>query len=163
MFSRQNAVLYAEKWWNKRNPNFYNFDELGGDCTNFVSQCLYFGGISMNTMKNGWFYFSLSHRSPSWTGVDEFFDFATNNNSFSGVRAKQTNINQVEIADVVQLKLIGEEEFHHTLLITDVIKNSDGDVTPKEVLIACHTYDAYMKPLEEYNFDKIRFLKILNN
>ena len=100
MFSREDTVLYAKKWWNKRNPSFYNFDAMGGDCTNFVSQCLYYGGISMNTKQYGWFYYSLNHRSPSWSGVDEFFNFATSNISNSGVVAKLSNINDVEIADV---------------------------------------------------------------
>ena len=31
---------YAQKWALSRNPAYYNFDDIGGDCTNFVSQCL---------------------------------------------------------------------------------------------------------------------------
>ena len=163
MFSREDTVLYAKKWWNKRNPSFYNFDAMGGDCTNFVSQCLYYGGISMNTKQYGWFYYSLNHRSPSWSGVDEFFNFATSNISNSGVVAKLSNINDVEIADVVQLKLNGEEEFHHTLIITDIVTSGKTEVELNDILIACHTYDAFMKPLGEYNISDIRFLKIMNN
>ena len=40
--NRLNAVNYAKKWALSRNPDFYNFDLLGGDCTNFISQCIYF-------------------------------------------------------------------------------------------------------------------------
>ena len=40
-YDRQAAVDYAHRWAYHRNPDFYNFDELGGDCTNFASQCLY--------------------------------------------------------------------------------------------------------------------------
>ena len=28
------------KWATRRNPKYYNFDKLGGDCTNFISQCI---------------------------------------------------------------------------------------------------------------------------
>ena len=42
-YDRQAAVAYAHRWAYLRNPAFYNFDKLGGDCTNFASQCLYAG------------------------------------------------------------------------------------------------------------------------
>ncbi len=40
-YNRENAVEYAKIWAYKRNPKYYNFDPVGGDCTSFVSQCLY--------------------------------------------------------------------------------------------------------------------------
>jgi len=60
-YNRQKAVDYAEKWWNKANhdcksdhdactPYSYwgsescGFKSHGGDCANFVSQCLLAGG-----------------------------------------------------------------------------------------------------------------------
>ena len=36
-YNRNAAIEYAKKWAYKRNPNYYNFDLNGGDCTNFVS------------------------------------------------------------------------------------------------------------------------------
>ena len=42
-YDRSAAVTYAHRWAFGRNPRYYNFDELGGDCTNFASQCLYAG------------------------------------------------------------------------------------------------------------------------
>lgn len=39
-YNRIAAVLYARRWGNARNPAYYNFDELGGDCTNFASQSM---------------------------------------------------------------------------------------------------------------------------
>ena len=69
-YDRQAAVEYAHRWAYHRNPDFYNFDELGGDCTNFASQCLYAGAGVMNyTPTFGWYYISADDRSPSWTGV----------------------------------------------------------------------------------------------
>ena len=41
-YNRTAAVDYARKWALKRNPAYYNFDSVGGDCTNFASQCCTF-------------------------------------------------------------------------------------------------------------------------
>ncbi len=57
----ENAVRYAGKWAYGRNPAFYDFDGLGGDCTNFISQCILAAGAPMNYTKDtGWYYVSLS-------------------------------------------------------------------------------------------------------
>ena len=178
MYSRQSAVEYAKKWWNKRNPNFYNFDDLGGDCTNFVNQCLYYGGITMLESPLGWFYKSLNYRSPSWAGVEEFFTFSLTNQNLKGVRAKQIFFNfdnyfkieenffMLDIGDVIQLNLMGEDRYHHTLLITKINKQnalfSNIYELSKNIFIACHTADAFDKCLADYLFADIRLLKILN-
>ena len=44
-YDRRAAVEYAHKWAFGRNPEFYDFSEIGGDCTNFASQCLYAGAV----------------------------------------------------------------------------------------------------------------------
>ena len=157
MYDRQKAIDYAYKWWNSRNPNFYNFDNLGGDCTNFVSQCLYAGGIEMNKNILGWYYINLNSRSPSWTGVEQFFEFATTNTSILGVKAKVITISDIEIGDVIQLMQYGER-FHHSLFVTKII----GEKKLNNIYITCHTRDSKDKNLSDYNFQKIRFLKILN-
>ncbi len=36
MYDREKAVAYAREWAFSRNPEYYIFDEIGGDCTNFV-------------------------------------------------------------------------------------------------------------------------------
>ena len=56
-YNRRAAVAYAHKWAYTRNPAFYDFSEIGGDCTNFASQCLYAGtGIMNFTPDFGWYY-----------------------------------------------------------------------------------------------------------
>ena len=159
MFDRKKEIQYAYEWWNKRNPQFYNFDEIGGDCTNFVSQCLYFGGIMMTNNTNfGWYYKNLSMRAYSWTGVEEFYNFAINNKSNFGPRCKLVTISEIEIGDIVQMLQIGDR-FHHNMIITKI----DGKPTINSIYITCHTNDAKDKRLSDYNYQKIRFLKILNN
>src|SRR5262252_5579825 len=41
------AAAYADTYWQNYNPAWPSFANSGGDCTNFVSQALYAGGINM--------------------------------------------------------------------------------------------------------------------
>ena len=46
-YNRKNVIEYAGKWAYGRNPQYYNFDNVGGDCTSFASQCIYAGSKIM--------------------------------------------------------------------------------------------------------------------
>ena len=37
-YNRELAVAYAHRWAYGRNPEFFDFQGIGGDCTNFASQ-----------------------------------------------------------------------------------------------------------------------------
>ena len=151
-YNRKLAVNYALKWAFKRNKDYYDFSFLGGDCTNFASQCLFAGSNVMNyTNTFGWYYNSINDRSPSWTGVNFFYKFLINNKS-TGPFAKETTINNLEIGDFIQLGDINNH-FYHTLIITSFKNN-----TP---IIAAHSIDALNKPLTQYSFQKIRYLHII--
>lgn len=69
-YDRIAAVRYAFKHWNNPNPDYGNFDEvgIGGDCANFVSQCLQAGGWPLD--------YRESARNEEWwyrrVGSDEF-------------------------------------------------------------------------------------------
>ncbi|MDO5151203.1 MAG: InlB B-repeat-containing protein [Oscillospiraceae bacterium] len=43
------AVAYAHKYWQNYNPSYPNCNPIGGDCCNFVSQCIYEGGIPQDS------------------------------------------------------------------------------------------------------------------
>ena len=47
-YDRSAAVLYAHQWAYGRNPAFYDYENVGGDCTNFASQCVFAGSGVMN-------------------------------------------------------------------------------------------------------------------
>lgn len=48
-YDRDAAVSYANDWAEDANPKYTNYIDQGGDCTNFVSQCLYAGGMSKSS------------------------------------------------------------------------------------------------------------------
>ena len=60
------AIEYAQKYAYDYNSDYKNYNSSGGDCANFVSQCLYAGGLAMT---DGWHYRnSGSDVTGSWTG-----------------------------------------------------------------------------------------------
>ncbi len=54
LYNRDVVAEYAYKWAFRRNPEYYNFDSIGGDCTNFVSQCIFAGAGVMNYTDTFW-------------------------------------------------------------------------------------------------------------
>jgi hypothetical protein len=48
------AVKYAKKYWQNYNPNYANYKNDGGDCANFVSQCMIAGGFSFKSCSVSW-------------------------------------------------------------------------------------------------------------
>lgn len=150
-YQRQSAVEYARKWAFGRNPAFYDFENLGGDCTNFASQCLYAGSGVMNyTPTFGWYYRSSYDRTPSWTGVQYLYQFLTQNKG-AGPFAIETNRSRMLPGDIIQL---GDQNgrFYHSPIVVAVEDN--------EIYVAAHSYDAYMRPLSTYIYDQARFLHI---
>lgn len=149
-YDRGSAVRYARRWALSRNPAYYNFEYLGGDCTNFISQCVYAGAGVMNyTPVYGWFYNSLNDRTASWSGVEYFYNFLVTNTSV-GPYAHVVGQNDVVAGDVIQLGR-ADGSFYHTLIVL---------TTEPEILVAAHTYDALDRPLSTYNYDVARFLHI---
>ncbi|MCC8022793.1 MAG: amidase domain-containing protein, partial [Clostridiales bacterium] len=119
-YQRDLAVAYAHEWALKRNPRYLDFNGIGGDCTNFISQCLYAGGAPMNYQKlNGWYYNSASDRAPAWTGVDYFYSFLMRNQSI-GPYAAEAAPEELEPGDVIQLSF-DAQRYAHTLLIVDIL------------------------------------------
>ena len=153
MYNREAVYEYAKKWAYGRNPKYYNFDSVGGDCTNFVSQCIFAGCKQMNyDRNNGWYYIDGNNKSPSWTGVEFLYSFLATNNNL-GPKGEETTIDKLGIGDVVQLSFNGQI-FSHSLI---VVKNGTN---VNNTLIAAHTYDIFGKSVSEYGFEKYRCIHI---
>ena len=84
-YNRFAAVNYAHRWAYGRNPMFYDYENIGGDCTNFASQCILAGGGVMNyTPTWGWYYINANEKAPAWTGVEYLYRFLVRKNSSIG-------------------------------------------------------------------------------
>ena len=53
------------------NPEYYNFNSVGGDCANYVSQCLYAGGLPQTAGAHSgydcWYFDTENNRADTWT------------------------------------------------------------------------------------------------
>jgi hypothetical protein len=151
-YARERAVLYARKYALVRNPLFFSFAGIGGNCTNFVSQCVLAGSCVMNyTPIYGWYYLSTNRRSASWTGVEFFYNFMIENVGVGPFGIEDT-LERAEVGDIIQLQ--NEDGiFYHTVIISEI---RDG-----EIYICANSNDALDKPLSEYDYANLRVIHIL--
>lgn len=155
-YNRLAAVQYAHKWAYGRNPAFYDYEQIGGDCTNFASQCVYAGSGIMNFEKDfGWYYIDPNNKAPAWTGVEYFSRFMTREDASVGPVAVDATISQLEPGDVVQLSFDGEK-WNHSPVVVRLLRQPA--LWPADVLIAAHSYDSDNRPLSTYDYQSIRFL-----
>lgn len=156
-YDRAKAVQYAHKWAYARNPAFLDFENLGGDCTNFASQCIYAGSGMMNyTSVYGWYYVNSYNRTASWTGVNYLYDFLVNNND-AGPFAEVVDASRAEPGDLAQVSFSDSRSFDHSPVIVKAGSPSDWN----DILVAAHTFDADYYKLMDFEPAYIRYLHIL--
>ncbi|MEN3004248.1 amidase domain-containing protein [Dehalobacterium formicoaceticum] len=133
-YNRQAAVAYAHRWWNSYNPDFRYFPV---DCTNYVSQVLYAGGLPMQyTGKQdaGWWYAANGAREDQWS-----FSWAVAHSlrwylaSQQGVlTAKVAAANELRPGDIICYDWDGDGVWQHNT----VVVGFNGDGRP---LVNAHT------------------------
>lgn len=132
------ASKYALKYALDYNTNYANFSSSGGDCTNFISQCLKSGGISQHVgtaySGNCWYYKTSTNRSSTWTGANEFRKYVTG--SSSKINMPASSWGSVTYGDIIQL--MSGSSAYHSLIVSGVAYGSSGR---SDLLICCHTSD----------------------
>lgn len=168
-YDREGAVNYARKYAGSLNSlNYYYFsedEELGGDCTNFVSQAIYEGGkASMSippTPEQGiggtqWYYFGINNRARAWTYVDGLYDFITHPYAWSeGPEGCKASIDQIEIGDVIQYEKNGDDIWDHAVIVVAF----QEDIP----YVASHSPDVVDVPYNSLHFgtyNQLRFIHI---
>lgn len=156
-YNRNQAAAYAHRWAFDRNPRYLDFSKMGGDCTNFVSQCLLAGGLPMNYKKDlGWYYNSAHDRAPAWSGVQYLYNFLVKDKK-AGPSAREIPLAQAEIGDVIQLSFDGYS-FRHSLFVVRA-----DSANPYGMLVATHSDDSDYRPFSSYlEAQKYRCLHIIN-
>lgn len=155
-YDREKAASYAKTWALKYNPQYADFNGMGGDCTNFASQVVHAGGCPMNYNQYGWYYTSLNDRAPSWSSVEHFYRFIINNASVGPI-GEEVGIDDIEIGDMVQINFKRDHKFDHTPVVIEI---KPGRRTTDKIIIAAHTIDRINYPLSRYNYKKLRFIHI---
>ncbi|EPR08288.1 amidase domain-containing protein [Ruminiclostridium papyrosolvens] len=167
-YNRDAVYNWAYSHWNNYSKEFLNFGDekwKGGDCTNFVSQCLRAGGAAND--KSGafqWYYnkkgtLATSNDDYSWTwstarGLNSTLSGNYKNNEF-GPKATQKVIigdNQYDASigeyvvpgDVIQYHWKNKSAISHAAVIVGMIYNSAK--ARYEPVIAEHTEDSWFTP-----------------
>ncbi|MGV8905565.1 MAG: amidase domain-containing protein [Acetobacterium sp.] len=166
------AINYANTWVDpvmviRNEEDFAIYDGYGGNCNNFISQCLNAGGIPMDTIGDAvtqwkWYgetvnpYQGSSGRSPSWAGVQEFYNYASENSGYGLAAVVGDNIYSGSPGDILQYAISGE--WVHSVIITDVVKDREGQVL--DYLINSNTTDRINYPASAYGYTDLRLIKI---
>lgn len=167
-YMRDRAVEYALRYGISPNKNYIFFNVIGdggGDCTNFISQCLYAGGAPMDYdgIRPWWYKKGTtdSHKSDSWSltwSVAHSLYWCLkvrgeNSRGLKGIEVK--NMEQLELGDLIQYENY-KGIIYHTAIITSYVYENGK----KYPLITQHTKNAvnisYIKPAAS----KMHFMKI---
>lgn len=154
-YNRILGVEYAKKYALVKNPEFFDYTNSGGNCTNYISQCLYAGAPKMNFGANGWYYLTPANTSISWANVEPFYNFLISNSGV-GPYASNSNLNMCEVGDIIQLKFEGRSIFSHSLFVTEIY-----ELTPNGIYVCANTTDVLNRPLSAYRYNELRLLHIL--
>ncbi|MDY0407773.1 amidase domain-containing protein [Virgibacillus soli] len=121
-YNRQQAVQYAEHWWNSYNPTYRVFDV---DCTNFISQCLHAGGAPMWGTPNrskGWWY-QGNNWSYSWAVAHSMRWYLSG--ATQGVKGvEMESPEELLPGDVICYDFQGDGRWDHTTIV--VAKDAYG-------------------------------------
>jgi hypothetical protein len=138
-------LAYAFAHWA---PETYNlatygeFNSVGGDCMNFVSQTLAARGIPQTA---DWYFTSLSDYSGSWIYTPSFDEYLTAHPETGFTRLSIEQRDQAEVGDLVLFSWSGVGSPDHIQVISD-IRVVDG-VT--KILMVGHNLDSNWRDLDE--------------
>ena len=112
-------------------------------------------GVMNFTPTFGWYYIDSNQKAPAWTGVPYFYNFLTRQGRSVGPMGRDSTMEEIRPGDIIQLSFSGEA-FQHSPVVVSV-----GDpITPENILVAAHSYDADNRPLATYEYRDIRFIHI---
>lgn len=140
----------------KRNSNYYDFENDGGDCTNYISQILHAGGAPLDDTGNyTWYYYNVDDRSPSWTAVDSLYKYLIRNDYIGpqGYEIVYDQTNNLNKGDLVQFDF-GKGYAHSAW----VISHKKGTFT--NIRIATHTKDRWNEPIDSISCVRRRYIKL---
>lgn len=132
-YNPSEAVRYAHRWANSFNPKYANYDGKGGDCTNFVSQCIKAGGGRetksparhvpiVPTTSYWWCNFPIDVSS-SWIRVKDFHSYWAPKIPDANYKDAATVGRNGYVGDVVQIRYAGTLTRWHTMIITKKVGN----------------------------------------
>lgn|GEM_PF-812848 len=167
-YNRNGAVNWAKKYWQNYSDEFVNLGDQeweGGDCTNFVSQCLRAGGADNDTVGSfKWYYFKKDSSGKknadySWTwstakGLNTILLGNFKNREFGPKGIEKTIIGDsnyteelgefINDGDIIQYEFSPNAGIKHSAIIVGMVYNTAAK--RYEPLIATHSFDSWNLP-----------------
>ena len=156
-YDRAAAYDYLMAYCDERNPAWYAYDEVGGNCMNFGSQVLLAGGIPEDEKGDEeWYWDGQNDLDLSWINVGRFYDYCRKNEGFGLVADTEAGYYTGEVGDVLIVGFAGDHR--HTTVISHVVKDESGDTV--DYLISCNTTNYRDFPASAYYDTFHRLVKI---
>jgi hypothetical protein len=167
-YNRNNAFNWAYTYWDNYSTEYVNLGDekwKGGDCTNFVSQCLRAGGAANDRIGSyQWYYENngskkVSDASFSWTwstarGLNYIILGNYNSKEFgpkgtekviTGDSEYNTSIGSfIALGDIIQYQWKQNDKIGHSAIIVGILYNSSKQ--RYEPVIAEHTNNSWYTP-----------------
>lgn len=160
------ALAYADQYAMDRNPEWADYSSVGGNCQNFVSQCLYAGGIPMDTQGDAvwkWYGSEVSNAatetgcSMSWASVTNFRKYVEENTGFGLVAVLDAPYYSGQPGDVIQMGT--EDGWEHTVIVRSLVANAAGETV--DYLICSNTNDMANYPVSLYGYPVFALARIV--
>jgi Putative amidase domain len=148
-------IRYSIMWWDGRNPIFPDYHDLGGDCTNFVSQMMLMGGWETagppgQATRSKWFWGStVDDCSFTWGAANNFHSFAI---TYSQRLEVVGNVYWCQDSDIVQYDWTADNSIDHTQFVTNNVYNEQT----VELYMTQHDNDYLNRPISEILADLSR-------
>ena len=156
-YDRAAAYDYLMAYCHERNPAWYAYDEVGGNCMNFGSQVLLAGGIPEDERGDEeWYWDGQNDLDLSWINVGHFYDYCRKNEGFGLVADTEASYYTGEVGDVLIVGFNGDHR--HTTVISHVVKDEAGNTV--DYLISCNTTNYRDFPASAYYYTFHRLIKI---
>lgn len=123
------AAEYAQSHVESANPDFYQISDWMGNCSNFTSQCIwygFYGGLQpeqpQDLMTSAWFAGS-GGGTPAWENVEHFWNYATQEKTTGIFGEVVQSIFELNPGGLLQIQTKSSasstEGYHHSLLLVD--------------------------------------------
>lgn len=157
-YDRTAALAYAGEYAMSRNPDWADFSRSGGNCQNYVSQCLLAGSIPADPYGDAvWTYGGDGYeRSGSWASVSQFRRYASGNTDFGLVSLVGAPYYSGQPGDLIQMG--DADSWHHTVIIGDVVVDETGNTV--DYLIHSNTNDMKNFPASLYGYPVFSLTRI---
>ena len=165
-YDRGAAVAYARQWVGARSDSWPDYSRNGGNCQNFVSQCLLAGGIPMDIYSPGiWKWYGstpnnlpqMAGRSGSWSSVGDFLEYAQNNSGYGLAAVADAPYYSGRPGDIIHLG--SAERWRHTVLITGVVEDGGGNT--EDYLVCSNTADLRDFPVSAYAYTRQMLIRVV--